>query len=514
MSKEFVRDKYAINVFRNIIIKFSIFTAVILNLSSFTLAEYYKNWEKKIVCKYLSNGLKIIILPRHQNSTVSSLVYVDIGSVNEEPGKSGLAHLVEHILFSKGTNTIGTTNYELEKDVLEIIDNIFQKIRKEKRKKVLNKERLKNLETQFKNALSEAQKYVIEDEFANILQRKGAIHIDAQTHPDYTIYFCSFPSKIMELWIKFESENLINPVMRQFYQEKNVVIEEKLLHDEKPFNKLINLMLSVAYLEHPYRRHVSGYIPDLENVRSKDALDFIKKNYLFNNITIILVGDIDSKKTTNLIEYYFKQDNGIEALRSIIPNKPTQTGERRVEVENFIYPALLIAYHRPKASHPDNPVFDILASLFAGYRSSKVYKQIVIDKNIASSIECYSRFHGAKYSSLFLFCSYPFTNNNIAIIESIIYRHIEELKKGFLNKKELNKAKKNVITKFEKKMESNLDIAIQLAYFENIVGDWRKMFQYENEIKEVTEEDIQRVVKKYFNKKNRTVVFSSTNHKY
>lgn len=310
------------------------------------------------------------------------------------------------------------------------------------------------------------------------------------------------------MFIRFQFESLVNPTVKSFSQQRKIVLEEKFLHDEKPLQKLNALMLSVAFLRHPYRNPIGGYISDLENIEIKDVLDFVKKNYIPNKILMVIIGDVDPHLVINLIAHYFKSFNRKDSAKTIIPDEPLQNGERRIEVENLDYPAILIAYRRPNAHNPDDPVFDILASLFAGYRSSLLYKQIVIDEKIASSIVCNPKFPGAKYSTLFMFWAFPFLNNSIPKIESIIYQNIEELKRMLLTENELNKAKNHVLANFEKKLQSNLGIAQQLAYFEMIKGDWKKLFQYENEVRNVSIKDIKRVINKFFNKRNRVVVFT------
>ena len=365
------------------------------------LGDLYRTYEVNVACYTICETLKVLILSLPKSQTLTFLIYIDAGSAQDMEGKSGVAHLVEHMMFFRSS------------------------------------------------------KVDLESQYLKELQEQGCIHMDAQTSPDYTFYFWDIPADKLELLIKFIVECFKNPGMKGLSQEKKIVIEEILLH-ENPLQKLSDLMLSIAFLRHPYRRPIAGYLTDIENIKSDDILEFVKKYYKFCNMLFVVVGDVEHQKTVNLIEHYFKPLCSPEKCdEKTVQTESLQEGERRIEVDNSPYPLLMIGYHRPGVFHQDDPIFEVMASLLGGYKSSPIYKSIITDKKLTTFITCSPRFHGVREPTLFVIGTSPFSNNFIKEIESIIYRYLEELKNGILPGNELDKAKKHTINCFKEKLNCN-----------------------------------------------------------
>ncbi len=251
-------------------------------------------FEKRLTKFTLDNGLTFLVLERHEAPVISFHTYADVGAVDEVKGFTGLAHLFEHMAF-KGTQTVGTRDYQAEAAVLAKMDDLFVAIRKEKQKgDRANPETLKQLQEQFDQAGQEAQKYVVHDEYETVLTRQGARGFNAYTSEDATQYVVSLPSNKLELWMMLEADRFAHPVLREFYKEKDVVMEERRMRTENsPTGRLYEEFQALAYLAHPYGEPVIGHMSDVQALSRSEAEAFFKAHYGPSNLTIALVGDVD-----------------------------------------------------------------------------------------------------------------------------------------------------------------------------------------------------------------------------
>src|SRR6266851_4659056 len=213
---------------------------VLLLLSALAAAQDLASFEKRTTVKNLANGLTVVIYERPEAPVFSFFTHVDAGSVQDPLGKTGLAHMFEHMAF-KGTDKIGTTNYAAEKPALEKVETTYAAYIKARDKRVGRDEaKLKELEKAWKDAIAEADKYVKPNEFGKLIEQNGGEDLNANTSYDETAYHYSLPANRLELWAYLESERFIHPVMREFYKERNVVIEERRLRtDSNPTGRLI-----------------------------------------------------------------------------------------------------------------------------------------------------------------------------------------------------------------------------------------------------------------------------------
>src|SRR2546425_1550889 len=216
-------------------------------LSTVAVAQDLASFEKHTTVKKLANGLTVVIYERPEAPVFSFFTNVDTGSVQDPMGKTGLAHMFEHMAF-KGTDTIGTRNYAAEKAALAKVENAYSTYLHERDKRVdRDEQKLKQLEKAWQDAIKDAQQYVIPNEFSEIVERNGGEDVNASTADDATEYHYSFPVNRLELWAYLESERFIHPVFREFYKERNVVIEERRMRtDSAPIGRLVEQFLSEA----------------------------------------------------------------------------------------------------------------------------------------------------------------------------------------------------------------------------------------------------------------------------
>ena len=484
---------------------------LVLALPAFCFAQGFEDLEKSVTEHTLSNGLKLIIMERHEAPVVSFCTYANVGAVNESKGITGISHLFEHMAF-KGTKTIGTKNYQDEIKAMHKEDSLFGEILKEERKgNRADQERLKSLEEKFAKAQEEAGKYVVSNEFGTVVDLEGGVGLNAGTGCDATMYFYNLPSNKLELWMSLESDRFLNPVLREFFKEKDVVMEERRLRTESnPFGKLFEKFLATAYKAHPYGEPIIGHMSDIQAFTRQDAEKYFKEHYHPNNLIIGIVGDVKPKEVIKLAETYLDRIPRGPEPKPVVTEEPEQLSERRVQVEDKAQPFLVIGYHKPGATHPDDAVFDAITDYLGGGRSSRLYKNLVKEKKIAIAAVAIPGFPGAKYPNLFAFIAVPSKDHTNEECEEAIYEEIEKLKTELITPEDLKAVKTRARANFIRQLESNQGLAMQLTSYQAVLGDWRELFKRLDKINQITAEDIKRVANEYFKKTNRTVAELAT----
>ena len=499
--------KHALRKPRSTVVHLAILFCVIAAVfPSFTTAQDVAQFEKRMTKFTLGNGLKFLVLERHEAPVVSFHTYADVGAADEVRGITGMAHLFEHMAF-KGTKTIGTRDYEAEKKAMAKIDEAFLALKAERRKgDRADKARLEQLESQFREAQGQAQKYLVHDEYEETFSREGSTGFNAYTSHDATQYIVSLPSNKVELWMMMESDRFAHPVLREFYKEKDVVMEERRLGIEsQPVGRLLEEFMAIAYKAHSYGDEVVGHMSDLETMTRAEADAFFKKYYSPSNLTIAIVGDVNPQQVRNLATEYFSGIPSGPKPDPVETVEPPQLGERRVVLEDPAQPFVLIGYHKPDIHHPDDAVFDAITDIVGMGRTSRLYKSLVKEKRIAVYASGFQGMPGAKYPSLFLFYAVPAKGRTNQECEEAIYAEIKRLKSELVTPEELAKAKTRARAGLIRQLDSNSGLAAMLTFYEVVTGDWRNLFEQLDKIDKVTAEDIQRVAKEYFTTKNRTV---------
>ncbi|MGB9716046.1 MAG: M16 family metallopeptidase [Thermodesulfovibrionales bacterium] len=400
----------------------------------------------------LKNGLKVIIKEEHKAPVATFQVWYRNGSRDEPIGKSGLSHLLEHMMF-KGTKKYGPS------------------------------------------------------EFSKIIQKNGGID-NAYTTKDHTVYFEILPSDRILIPVDLEGDRMQNLIIdpKETFLEKDVVMEERRLrYEDDPQNSLFEEVVSAAFKVHPYQRPVIGWMSDLKSIERDDLYNYYKSHYTPDNAFIIVAGDVRADKIIKKIKNYFgKIPPSKIKNKNINFSEPEQKGERRVLLKREAeLPYILIAYHTPNFPHEDSYALDVLSLILAGGKSSRLYKSLIYEKKIALDVD--AEYEGLnKDPYLFFIDATVAPGKDIIDVEKAIYNEIENLKKLLPSEKEVQKAKNQIESLFIMEQDSIYMEAMKYGIFE-ILGDWRLINKYLEGIRNVTPEDVTRVANRYFHEDNRTV---------
>lgn len=468
-------------------------------------AQSLQDFEEKVTEFTLDNGMTFLIIERPVAPVVSMVSFVDVGGVDEPIGNTGIAHIFEHMAF-KGTPEIGTNNWEKEQPLLEETDRVYQEWLDEKYSPQPDSAKMDDLWNRFENLQEEAGEFVENNEFSQIIERNGGTGLNAGTGADQTVYFYSLPENRLELWFSLESERFKNPVFREFYKEKEVVREERRMRTEsQPFGRLLEEFAAVAYTGHPYGRPVVGWNSDITATTMADAREFYDKYYVPNNITIAIAGDVDPEEVREMAETYFGDMQSGPEPPPVYTKEPEQRGERRFTIEGESQPFFLMGYHTVDQDHPDANALQLLGTVLSGGRTSTLYQRMVEEEQTALQVSALNGYPGTKYESMFLTLAIPNQNVGVDTLETTILEEIEKVKEGNIDEQALDRARTNARANLIRNLDSNSGIAQALAGAEAQRGDWKKVFTDLEELDQVTEEDLQRVARKYLTKQNRTV---------
>ena len=472
-------------------------------------SQSLKEFEKRVTEFTLSNGFHFILLERHDAPVVSFHSHVNAGAVNDPSGETGIAHMFEHMAF-KGTETIGSTNYPLEKKALDEVERVYDRYDAERNKgRKADTAKVAELEKQLKDSMETANGFVVPNAYPTLIEQNGGVGLNAGTANDSTDYFYNFPRNRIELWFLLESQRFYDPVFREFYKERDVVREERRMRVESsPQGKLVETLLATAFKAHPYRNSPAGWASDIENFRLPEAVAFYKKFYVPANITIGIAGDVSPEECKRLAEKYFSLIPAGPVPSGPRTIEPPQEGEKRATVETPSQPLMAIAYKRPDELDKDDPVFDVLSEVLAGGRTGMLYKELVRDKQIALAAFAEAAFPGGKYPNLFLFFLAPNLGHTLEENEKACYEVIERLKLQKVDDESLKRIKTKVRAELIRKLDSNSGMASELTSYYATYGDWRKLFSTIEEIDKVTAGDVQRVAKQYLIPETRTVVYT------
>jgi zinc protease len=399
----------------------------------------------------LENGLRVLLLEDQRTPTVTLQVWYKAGSRNENFGKTGISHLLEHMMF-RGSKKYGP------------------------------------------------------DAFSKIVQKNGG-NDNAFTTEDYTMYFESMPSDKVDILIDLESDRMANLLIDQklFDTERNVVLEERRLRTEDdPVADLLEQVEAVAFEAHPYHNPVIGWFSDIKQISRDDLYNHYKTYYTPNNAVLVIAGDFKTEELLPKIEKTFgkiKSGNIPPITRSV---EPQQRGERRVTLRRPAeLPFVAIAYHVPNLASRDSYALDVLTTILAEGDSSRLYNSLVYENQIALSIEGdYSRL--SIDPNLLYFYAQVMPAESSSEVEHAIYDEIDRIKKEPIPQNELEKAKNQIESSFIFGQDSLFGRAYLLGQYE-ILGQLEMVKDYITGIREVTAEDVMNVARKYLSEDNRTV---------
>lgn len=461
--------------------------------------------EERVIEHRLANGLKLLMVERHASPTVSAWIRFTVGSANERSDERGIAHLLEHMLF-KGTKTLGTKDYAAELPLLEKIEQTGQLLVAEESKgDAANPARLETLRTELSRLETEAGKFVIKDEFFDLYARNGGSGYNAFTSKDGTTYLISLPSNKLELWAAIESDRMKHPVLREFYTERSVVMEERRRsYDAEPSAKLWETFVAAAYQAHPYGQPIIGWTSDIQQLTRTKAESFLKRYYAPNNAIIAIVGDIRPAEVIALVERYFGAIPSGMPVPAVPVREEPQQGERRVEVLGDAAPELLVGFHKTALGSADDLVFDVITAILGEGRTSQLYRSLVLEQQLASEVSVFDA-PGHRYPNLFVLHAVPRAPHTAAEVEQALLKELERLKTEPVSPRKLQQILNQLEYEEARRMGTNGGLARNLTEYEAIAGSWRYLTGYRTRVAAVTPADIQRVARQYLTRENRLV---------
>jgi predicted Zn-dependent peptidase len=477
------------------------------DLASKQLAQF----EKRVTTKVLPNGLTLLVCERPEAPVFSFHTMVNAGDANDPGGQSGLAHMFEHLAF-KGTEDIGTLDWPAEKVALAKVEAAYAAYDFEYRKRVgQDPAKLKQLHETFEAAVTAAQKYVVPNQFTLIAEQAGATDINASTGLDSTEYHWNMPINAFQLWAYMESDRIAHPVPREFYKERDVVLEERRMRvDSSPIGRMYEQFAAAAFVASPYHRPNVGWESEVSQLSATEAAAFHAKYYVPANIVVAVVGDVKTAEVMPVLEKYFGAIPAGPAPEATATVEPPQMAEKSVVIREATQPIYFEGYHRGDYLDPDDAVYDAISDILSNGRTSRLYRSLVRDQQIAADAGGESGFPGDKYPGLFIFGAVPLPGHTPEQMRTAIHKEIDKLKTADVTDEELAMFKTRARAGLLRGLGDNEGLADQLATYQTRFGDWRELFLELSKIDKVSKADIRRVMNKTFIESNRTYAMIET----
>ncbi len=470
-------------------------------------AVYGSAFDLKLPVHYdtLSNGLRVIIAPDTNVAVVSCRLYYFMGSMYEGPGTSGLSHMYEHMLF-KGTRTMGTKDYKKEKKYIASIDSLDNLISKLRKQGVVETDsQFVAYRKQIFSILEKQRKYIKKDEIWETYMKHGGTHLNAWTGDDMTAYIVTLPQNKVELFCWIEADRMQNPILREFYSERDVVTEERRMrYENRPLNRYWEKFMAHFYLAHPYRIPTIGWMSDIRAYTRSKLRDHVNRFYTPDNALIVLVGNVKPKKAMKLIKKYFEKiPRAKEPKEEVVTREPKPIGETRFTVYDDVQPRLDIMFHTPGYPHDDLYNLDVIQEILSG-RSGRLYKRLVDEEKLCTNASARNaiRLHNGYFHVWATLKS----DADPGKVEEAILDEINKLKKEQPKKREMERVKNSIQMYFVTRLKRLEVVSDQLAYFERL-RTWEDLLGYPKKIEAVTRESIPAIAKQYFPPELKTIGF-------
>jgi predicted Zn-dependent peptidase len=550
-----------------------LFAVVLAAFSLIVLAQspvVAQTLEEKVKTFDLKNGMKWLVVERHEAPVAFCAVAFNVGAANEWPNVTGISHMLEHMRF-KGTEMMGTKNYKKEIPYIDKTDALGEKtiaLRKEmgewrfKRFHDFSKQVIESFTKEEKDRigsnkyeqnklvaekiramqklpdslaavpylvedggvnylntyldyelawgdiaklLDEQRAYIVKDELWGQFMNNGSRFLNAFTSNDMTVYLEYLPANRLELFMDLESDRMDKPVFREFWSERDVIMEERRLGENDPDEAIGEAFYSVAFTASPYNWPVVGWMSDLQTIDRKELKRYNDTYYTPNNAIGVVIGDVSVERVKKLAEKYFGSIPAGPEPPRVETREPEQKGERRIVVEHTANPKLLIGFHKPIYPDPDAAALDVLESILGGGRTSRLYKSVYEEQQLTAEEPRVSNGPGERYENLMVFEALPRSPHTLEEVEKAILGEIEKIKNEPVSERELQRVKNQLDADMIRSLGSNIGIAFQVAFGQLFYGDYHAMFRSLDRIKKVSAEDIERVAKSYLTAKNRTV---------
>ncbi len=467
----------------------------------------------------LPNGMKLLLVERHDSPTVACGWVAHVGSVDERPGITGISHLFEHMMF-KGTKTIGVKDYAKDAKILAEQDAVHAEMEKEysalrealRRGEISGNiydlanmtPRLKDLKARLEKLYAAEKEVIVKEELDRIYTRQGASSVNAGTTPDQTFYFAVMPANKLELWFWLESDRLANPVFREFYSERDVVREERRLSVEStPTGKFEEEFDAMFWESSPYSHPVVGWPSDVEAITRSEAEGYFGTYYAPNNITAALVGDVDPTSAIALATRYFgRVPRGKVPPPEVITQEVAQLAAKRLVAEADTNPEVNVRYHAVPFNHRDMFAFQLIGDVL-NRRTGRLYKSLVEGSKVAVG-EPYGYYRWLKYEGYFEVGAEVKEGHGPKEVEEALDAETSRLASEPVGDHELQKVKNQELANSFRRLQSNFFLMLQLLLYDS-EDTWRFINEAPVKVQAVTAADIQRVARTWFTPENRTV---------
>jgi predicted Zn-dependent peptidase len=470
-----------------------------------------------VVEKSLPNGMRLLMVERHDDPTIAGGWVAHVGSADERPGITGIAHLFEHMMF-KGTPTIGTKNYKKDLQIISEQEKLRDEMRKEEvvmraayrrgeiddlQKPESKTLRYRELEKKFNELIAQQREILVKNEWDRIYTTAGASGMNAFTSTDLTGYFITVPANKLELWMWMESERLLRPVFREFYAERDVVFEERRMRTEStPLGKFEETFEAMVWTAHPYLWPTVGWPSDIPSISKAQADEFYALYYSPQNITLILVGDFKANDALAYATKYFGRiPRGKKDAPDVVTLEVPQLAEKRMYAEAEANPQVAISWMTVPVGHRDTYALNILSQILST-RTGRLYKGLVLGKQVATEVQAGPGHR--KWAGTFDISGEAKDGHTPEQVEQAIYAEIEKLKTEDVPEQELQKVKNTFAAYEYRKLTSSMSILMQLIYNDGL-GDWREINEAGPKHQAVTAADVRRVTNKYFARETRNV---------
>lgn len=400
----------------------------------------------------LSNGLSVLIAENHAAPTFCYMTWFKAGSRNERPGITGISHLFEHMMFN-GSARFGP--------------KVFDKL----------------------------------------IESNGG-YSNGSTWYDFTNYHEEVASEGLETVLDLESDRMRSLLLtpENLEQERSIVKEERRQRtDNSTEGTMFELLMANAFVASPYRWPVVGWETDLNNISLPDCLDYFRTYYAPNNALVVIVGDVETQRTIELMEKYFGGIQSQTPPRTVVNAEPVQKGEKRI-VHRMVaeLPAVMIGYKSVPFGHEDFIALDVARCILTEGDSSRLYRSLIYDKQIANEVSVY--FRPSLDPSLFLIYAQAREEADPAGLEPAIYDVLERLVSGDIDEREIRKAKNQIKVEVIKDLKDNSGRTELLGAYELMAGDWQQVFTILAKVEAITKDDVRRAATQCFNRDRRTVI--------
>jgi predicted Zn-dependent peptidase len=464
-----------------------------------------------LVVERLDNGMTFLLYPNRRAPVFAGVIRVDVGGKDEHLGITGLSHMFEHMAF-KGTTTVGTRDWRAEQKALARVEReaaAYDARRNELERAAMDPKRMQEtlapLKERFEAAQDGARQYVVANEFDEIYDRAGGNGENAFTSQDCTTYYINLPSDRLELWARMESDRLQRPAMREFYAERDVVMEERRMsQDSNPIGRLWELTMATAFVAHPYGYPVIGWAEDIRNLSASEARAFFETRYTPERTLGVLVGDFDVDGARRLLrETFGRIPAGGDEARHVVP-EPPQDGERQARLRLAASPVLMMAWHKPNLPDPADVRAEVLGQVLTGGRAARWFEKFVKRDRLAAEIETFTA-PGDAAPNLFMVYASPQGATTLDALEKAIREAVARLREDLVTEEELARAKKGLRAETVRALETNMGLAMRLAETAQVSGDPWYLERRLRQIEAVTAGELRDFARTYLIDTNLTI---------